>query len=543
VLKVAKRFPGAGWLVRLYVAAGLAVPIRVAAEAPPPPPSAVAGPVVVSGDVTSRTLGVAPNASATTPSRRGIAAPPRVESRQVVLISDGTDPALVATLRRTLEQLGATVVVVPASSVLPAFSAASAGSPVAAPFGASAPRSAVAWDGQLRFRYETRTVLDYRLPGTFGRDASQALGESGDVSLLRTRVGASVRFAPGVHGYVRLQDARTTSAGAAPGGPLANADVHDAWVDLDSLGGGPVSARIGRQPLDYGEGRVLARSEWGNAGRAYDGARVRWTPRTFQADGFLAWVHEDRSTGSDRVLTGLDVLWRRPGGLEAEGYHFERAFRDMACTSESGHAGGLFDATTGLRARALRGPLELRVEGAVQRGRRAGDEVGAWFGVVRLAAGLNSAWRTRISLEHLLASGDPSPTDGRFQRFDPVGWSGHGFQGAVDVAGAANLSDWCAGLALQPAPAWTIQSELHAFSLASATDAWADDSGTLLRRDPAGSAGTALGREADASVRWEARPGVSVTGGASRFMAGPFVRATGGGGDTAWGFLQLAIAF
>jgi len=88
-----------------------------------------------------------------------------------------------------------------------------------------------------------------------------------------------------------------------------------------------------------------------------------------------------------------------------------------------------------------------------------------------------------------------------------------------------------------------VTTEFHAFSLAQPRDAWFADSGSPLRSDPAGSAGTGVGREWDATVRWDARPRVSVLLGGSWFWRGVFVRDTGGGGDFGWGFLQLDVGF
>ncbi len=465
---------------------------------------------------------------------------------RIALVTTGSDAALVGTLQRTLEQLGASVVLVPLApgQVAPGFETASLTTPAAASAAASAAAVApIAWEGQLRYRYESRVQLDYRLPGTFGRPATQSLADRGDVALMRTRVGATLKIAPGVRGYVSLQDARTMGAEGSPSGTLANVDLFNAWLDLDSLGTRPVFLRVGRQVLTYGEGRVLSGADWGNAGRGYDGARLRWAPGHAQVDGFVALLNEGRTAGQDRLLSGLNALWRGCNGFEAEVYQFRRDYGDAGWTSELGRKGGIHDATSGLRTRALRGAFELRLEGAVQRGRRACDPVSAWFGVGRITADLKSAWKTRIYAEHGQSSGDANPSDGNFQRFDPVCWGGHGFQGTLDIVGESNVGDWCGGVTAQPAKGWTVQSEYHVFSLSRPRDAWVDDSGATLRQSKAGTAGTALGREFDATARWDTRGKVSVFVGVSRFWRGEFVRNTGGGGDVSWGFMQLNVAF
>ena len=533
---------GHKWSMGAALAAVLATALAFAAVAaePPvaaPPPAAVVTPTLASVMQPS-TIDVSPAIRSVVP---GATLPDRP---RIALVTTGRDAELVGTLQRTLEQLGASVMLVPlaAGQGAPDYSMASLSKP-GAPVGAVAAVAPIAWEGQLRYRYESRVQLDYRLPGTFGRAATQSLADRGDVAIMRMRVGATLKVAPGVRGYFNLQDARTMGAEGSLSGTLANVDLYNAWLDLDSLGTNPLFLRVGRQVLTYGEGRVVSGADWGNAGRAYDGVRMRWAPGHAQVDGFVTWLNEGRITGQDRLLSGLDALWRGGNGLEAEAYQFRRDFGDAGWTSELGNKGGIHDATSGLRTRVPRGAFELRLEGAVQRGRRAGDPVRAWFGVGRLTADLKSAWKTRLYLEHGKSSGDANPTDGLFQRFDPVYWAGHSFQGTLDIVGESNVSDWCGGMTAQPVKGWTVQSEFNTFTLSQARDYWVDDASTTLRRSPAGTAGTSLGRELDATVRWDTRAKVSVLAGASRFWRGEYVRNTGGGGDVSWGFAQLNVTF
>jgi hypothetical protein len=401
----------------------------------------------------------------------------------------------------------------------------------------------IAWEGQLRYRYEYRSVLDYRLPGAFKRPATQSLGEAGDASIMRTRLGANLRLAPNVKGFFSMQDARTMGAEGSPRGTLANVDLFLAYVDLDSLGAWPVSVRAGRQVLVYGDGRLVSGADWGNSGWGYDGLRVRYQPKSWQIDAFGTWISEGRLEGQDRLFAGLDALWHGPRNVDLEGYHFARSFGDTGFVAEGGRKGGLYDGTSGARARVVHGRLDVKLESAFQSGHRAGDDVRAWFGVARASLELPGAWKPRAQGEFAIASGDRDPADGRFERFEPLFWGFHNFQGSLDVVSISNVKDWSGGLALQPHKGWTVTSDFHRFLLVEARDAWSDAAGTLLRRDPTGAAGVDLGRELDLVVKWDARPRVTVLSGYSRFWGGPYVERTGGGSDIDWGFLQLAVGF
>ncbi len=401
----------------------------------------------------------------------------------------------------------------------------------------------IAWEGSMRFRYEARSILDYRMPGSYKRASSQKLLESGDQSLMRTRFGGGFKLGPGVKGYFGLQDARVMGATGSPGGTFANVDLYTAYADVDSIGRRPVALRIGRQVFQYGDGRVVAGSDWGNSGRAWDGARLRLTPKQWQLDGLFAWISEGRLTGSDRLFTGVDALWKPSKTIEAELYSFARSFGDSGVTSEAGRKGSLRDATSGLRLRLASGRLDVRGEGALQRGHRAGDDVDAWFGAVRVAMELPGGWKPRVQTEWIGASGDRDPVDGRSQRYDPVYWGGHGYLGTLDVVGCANVVDWNAVIGVQPRKSWGASAELHRFRLMQARDAWADDAGNTLRRSAAGTAGVDLGTELDLGFKWDPRPRLGLAGGWSHLWIGDFVDNTGGGEDLDWGYLQLVLSF
>jgi hypothetical protein len=401
----------------------------------------------------------------------------------------------------------------------------------------------IVWEGQLRYRYEFRSVLDYRLPGSFKRAATQSLGEAGDASIMRTRLGANLRLAPNVKGFFSIQDARTMGAEGSPRGTLANLDLFLGYVDLDSLGAWPVSVRAGRQVLSYGDGRLVSGADWGNSGWGYDGVRVRYTPKAWQIDAFGVWISEGRLEGQDRLFAGFDALWHGPAGVDLEAYHFARSFGDTGFVAEGGRKGMLYDGTSGARVRATRGRLEAKLESAVQAGHRAGDEVRAWFGVARATLDLPGRWKPRVLGEFAFGSGDRNPTDGRYERFDPMYWGFHNFQGSLDLVPCSNVKDWSGGLALQPRKGLSVTSEFHRFTLVEPSDAWSDAGGTMLRRDPTGAAGVDLGREFDLVVKWDARSRVTVLAGYSRFWRGLYVERTGGGSDVDWGFLQMAVGF
>ena len=409
--------------------------------------------------------------------------------------------------------------------------------------GAAAGPPAMAWTGSMRFRYEARSVLDYRVPGTLKRPSTQRLGEAGDVSLMRLRVGANVKFSPLVRGEFVVQDARVMGVEGSPSATVDNVDLYYALVDVDSLGGAPLSARIGRQILEYGDGFVISPSNWGNPGRAWDGARLRWAPKGWQVDAFTTWVMEGRVEGTDRLFSGADALWKGAKTLEVETYAFGRSYGDTSFTPEKGGAKrSLHDVTSGARARWRPGRAELRAEAAVQRGNRAGDAVRAGSWVARAAYEFPHPRKPKLAFEASWASGD-ADNDGTAKRWDPLFWNSHFTQGSANIFGRMNSSCLSASGSLQAGKKLNVQLDAHHFRLANARDAWYDDSGTALRRDATGAAGRDVGVEADLTTKWDPRAGVGLQVGWSHFAPGSFVRRTGGSPALDWGWVQMTVTF
>lgn len=416
----------------------------------------------------------------------------------------------------------------------------------ATPFAAEP--AAITFDGQVRFRYEYRSPLDYRLPGTFGRSASDGLGDRGDAAALRSRLGVKAVLPSRVALRLELQDSRTMGSEASTLSNEKLVDAHEAYAELDSLGGAPLALQAGRFEMVYGDARLLGNGDWGANGRSFDGARLKWRPGMGRVDAFATWLAEGRRAGRDRLFGGVVVgLTRKDAGsawsLDFDGYGFARDFGDTGFVAESGRKGNLQDRTLGGRLRIAGERVELRLEGAGQSGNRAGDDVQALAFAARADLVLAKEPRFKLFAEYAGASGDETPGDGDWGRFDPLFPTAHGLLGYSDVAAWSNITDLNGGVAYGPHRGWWFEAAVHRFTLMEARDAWIADSGDVLRRDATGAAGDELGLEIDLTARWAMRPGVTLQGGYSRFAAGDYVSNTGGGGSMDWAYAQMVIGF
>lgn len=407
----------------------------------------------------------------------------------------------------------------------------------------------VTFEGQLRLRYEYRSPLDYRLPGTSGRPGTDRLRDRGDALFLRSRLGVRAWLpASRVRLHLELQDARTMGTESSTLANTDNVDAHQAYAELDSLGGAPLALQLGRFEMVYGDARLLGNGDWSPNGRSFDGARARWRPGPGRVDAFVTWLGEGRRAGSDRMFGGVIAGITRKGAdaawtLDLDGYGFLRDLGDTVVAGESGVKGDLQDRTFGGRLRLAAGIGELRLEGAGQTGERAGDDVSAWAFAARADVVVTEAPRLKLFAEYATASGDETPGDGDWGRFDPLYPTAHGLLGYSDLAAWQNIADVSGGVAFEPRRGLSFEAAVHRFTLAEARDAWIVDSGDVVIRVLDGSAGDEVGAELDLTARWAMRPGVTLQGGYSRFAAGDFVTTTTGLGDQDWAYLQATFGF
>ena len=80
----------------------------------------------------------------------------------------------------------------------------------------------------------------------------------------------------------------------APGGSGPESDgpvdLHQAYFTLGNHKEFPVSLKLGRQELIYGDERLVGAYGWNNIGRVFDAAKVRWQNAWFAAEAFTGKI-------------------------------------------------------------------------------------------------------------------------------------------------------------------------------------------------------------------------------------------------------------
>src|SRR5688500_787567 len=172
--------------------------------------------------------------------------------------------------------------------------------------------------------------------------------------LSRFRFNATVTPSKFLSFQAQVQDARVAKKTVGPTGTPFKApfDLRTGFADIGSATG-PVSVRVGRQELVYGEQRLVGHVSWLNAARTFDAAKVTFRTKAFQVDAFGASVVRimdgafDRSGAGNRFAGAYLTTGKLIPQGTVEPYVFFK--RDVNLRSELGAVDDLMQATTGVR--------------------------------------------------------------------------------------------------------------------------------------------------------------------------------------------------
>ena len=381
----------------------------------------------------------------------------------------------------------------------------------------------------LRVGAEERVRMEYV--------AGSGFKPIGDLYLLnRLRVNTDVIPAPWLRFRFQAEDSRVFGQNTlpAPASQKNAMDLRVGYVQFASEEKGLVSMRLGRQILDFGDGRVLADPNWSNVGRTFDAARLTLRRGNLKVDLFSGVSVKIDATNFDDPAPGEHLHGAYGSvrdlvpGATIEPYVLWRL--EHAYKGEDGRSGNLDARTAGVRwAGKLPWQLDYTAEIALQRGNWATDSVSAWMGhwvVGRTMPGPKG--RTRVYFEYNRASGDADPKDGRHQAFDILFPASHDKYGLTDLFCSSNVVHLRPGVQVKLRRNLTAGAAYDDFWLASARDSLYVG-GKSVARSTAGTAGTHVGREGDLQATWSVTPAMQVIVGYGRLFPGEFLKKTTSG--------------
>ena len=367
--------------------------------------------------------------------------------------------------------------------------------------------------------------------------------------LSRFRINASVTPSKTLSFQVQVQDARVGDKTVGPTGSPFRApfDLRMAFSDIGAAAG-PVTLRVGRQELAFGDQRLVGHVSWLNAARTFDGARITLRTKAMQVDAFGASVvrilaDEFDKSGAGNRFAGAYVTAPKlvPSG-SVEPYVFWR--RDVNLRGETGLVADLAQTTMGLRFTGkMPARLDYNIEMALQRGSLGTDDVSAWAGHWQLRETLPVAMGPKLTAEYNYASGDADPTDGVRGTFDQLYPTPHDKYGLADQVGWRNIHHARAGFELTPVKGLPVSTNYHSWWLADTHDGLYSAGGALLARVAGGAANRHVGQELDVQVSRSLFPQLQVAAGYAHIFTGAFLEEATPGASYSHPYVMVTYVF
>jgi hypothetical protein len=429
--------------------------------------------------------------------------------------------------------------------------------------------------GQIRTRAEYANGF-YQTPtnnATLG-GASGIVGRGkstdDDYVLNQTRLWADADVNEHLRVFIQMQDARvfgsagTTVGYATPGEENSIFDLHQGYFDIRKLFDLPLTVRVGRQEIVWGDHRVIGNFVWSNVGRVFDGGRFMWDTDDIHAEAFAAKVDEDGylsadgDDNSDETAYAAQLAFKKliPGALLELMYihkNDEDSTSNVATQSEYAVPGddGIKIHDIGFRIDGKIPNIEAidyTVESHAQFGEYGDQNQQAWAFAGRAGYTFKDlAWTPRFGFEYDYASGDDDQDDNDHETFDNLYPTNHwqGNYGFIDLVSWQNMHDFRGNVKVVPTKKLTVQADFHYFLLDQEEDGWYLANGTLATPRGAGydDDSNDLAQEVDLTVSYQLYKNIGILAGYSFFMADDWMKDNLDDIDTSWGYLQTTVTF
>lgn len=449
-------------------------------------------------------------------------------------------------------------------------------------------------DGALVFDVQERARWEIRENNFDFNDGVNALTDD-NWFLQRARIGLMVKPCDWFKFYVQGQDSREIDSDRPDFPGLLGAegddsfDLRQSYLEFGNAKAHPLTLRVGRQVLSYGDERLIGAFDWNNIGRTFDAAKLRWEEKSWSLDAFASTVvvpergsynQSDFLNGNetDREQTFSGLYFSTTAiGPETIDLYALHLYENTNPSYQSAAIGDTSFVTLGIRVKSKPGAfahaepappsdgksvadgksapppaapkpvgLDYEFEGAFQTGEVRGLDLTAFAVHGGLGYTFDVAWKPRLGVEYNYGSGDGNPLDTDIETFQNLFPTNHKFYGQMDVFSWQNMHDVGAIVKAQPIKAVTLKAEYHAFWLASTDDAWYRANGATAVRPLntlARNADNYAGSEVDVTAQWTVNKHFAVEAGYSHFFAGDYLADTGASDDADFGYVQATITF
>lgn len=389
------------------------------------------------------------------------------------------------------------------------------------------------FSGQIRHR----SALDGR---DFNADTSPA-----DVHLLRTRLNAAIEPVDRVQAFVQIQDSRRFGAGNADlargtmDPSAGQLDVHQAYFVVRDLFEMPLSIKVGRQELAYGNQRLVGSVGWSNVGRSFDAGVLAYNRERASVDLFAARLAGSPVEGNgSENLFGLYSSWQLGNSHTLDVYALLDNNTNQIPSRDGSPTDRLVRFTPGATLEGSVSGASYSLEAILQTGKTT-DSPGAVRSTIDAslfgasASAPVGAIGARLGAGYTRLSGDDRPDDDVRGQFNTLFATNHKFYGFMDYFPASaspyGLQDFRVEATVPLSSQVDLATTLHHFTQAESTP----------------SVGTkVLGQELDVTVTYKFADSVTFKTGVSGFLPDEAMEMRFGNDDpSVWGYVTSTVNF
>jgi len=389
---------------------------------------------------------------------------------------------------------------------------------------------------QLDFGLSERLRYEYKNDFDFNRKKK----DNGSLLFNRLILNSSLRWQEKYELFIEGLDARVGNYRIKKATQSDTLDLHQAYLQMNDIARLGLDVKLGRQEMKYGAGRLIWASGWSNKIASFDAGLLHYKKQGFWLDLFASRIvnYDDNNFNrheKKQIFSGIYSSYQRDKKSPlVEGYFLSLVDWSRANKLER-YTAGLRLTSSFLKDFAF--DLEL----PYQFGKDAGLDIRAYALHFDISYSLAFVWKSKITLEYNLASGDKKRTDHKTNTFIPLYQSTHEPYGIMDFFRWQNMRETALSIALSPHKKWQVISAINFFWLDSKWDAWYNSSGTILRRDTKGQARTFVGNEASLVVRYALTQNIKLESGYAHFFSGDYLKDTGTSNDADWCYFQIQI--
>ncbi len=442
------------------------------------------------------------------------------------------------------------------------------------------------WDlgSQFRARYEIKEDGGSS-GGSVPNFDFRRTGVDNDNSFLLLREKLHLGYTPfsWVSVFAEARDSSSTWDDRHPSPEGDFLDLHQAFLRLGDPAQFPLTAKVGRQELVYGDERLVGNADWANIPRSFDAAKLRFENPNLWVDCFVGRVvlpvtHQFNLPNDYDWFCGIygSTATLVPK-QETQLYFLSRNDSAKAATTTPkalyGRPGSARDIyTVGTRVKSLPGQW---------RGWDYTAEIAGQFGDIKVpvpgigprrlnhralaaSAGGGYTWTEafaapRLGLEYNFSSGDHNPKDGKNETFDNLFPSNHKHYGYMDFVGWRNIHNPRLSATLKPAKSILLTLDYHLFWLADAHDFFYPEAGPGRGASGPAKSGepvsygrnpqfnSFVGSEMDLETIYAINPWAVLRAGYGHFFAGSYIKSSlskvGGATDADWVYVQTTFNF